>query len=282
MGVLTAKCVARERYNETMYELKPIISLLIAVGLAFSGLIARSGIRRMDLSPEQRRRTKNMVIYALCILLGVGMAVTWAEELAAATIVASGFAVALVLLHKELVLNVMGWWVKTMGNAFRIGDRVRVGDVRGDVIDYGILTTTLMEVGTDADHGMRTGNLVTLPNAALLAEPLLNETRVLAFEWKEFTFSLLPDEDWREAESILSVAATEMVSNYRDEVVTQLSKMADQFAFHPIDVKPYVFLRSMPDGGIQLWVRVAVPTREIALMEDHLTRIFLKWRAVST
>ena len=100
--------------------------------------------------------------------------------------------------------------------------------------------------------------------------------------WKEFTFSLLPDEDWREAESILSAAATEMVSNYRDEVVTQLSKMADQFAFHPIEVKPYVFLRSMPDGGIQLWVRVAVPTREIALMEDHMTRIFLKWRAVST
>jgi len=187
-----------------------------------------------------------------------------------------------VLFHKELVLNVMGWWVKTMGHAFRIGDRVRVGEFRGDVIDYGILTTTLMEVGTDADHGMRTGNLVTLPNAALLTEPLLNETRVLTFEWKEFTFSLLPSEDWRAAEAALSAAATEMVSNYREQVAAQLSKMAAQFAFHPIQVEPLVFVRSLPDGGIELWVRVAVPAREIALMEDRLTRVFLKWRNGST
>jgi len=265
-----------------MNDPKLIISLLIAVVLAISGLIARSGIRRMDLSPVQRRRTKNMVIYALCVVFAVGMAVTWAEELAAATIVASGFAVALVLFHKELVLNVMGWWVKTMGHAFRIGDRVRVGDVRGDVIDYGILTTTLMEVGTDADHGMRTGNLVTLPNAALLTEPLLNETRVLAFEWKEFTFSLSSVEDWREAEAILAAAATEMVVDYREQVSAELSKMAAHFAFHPIQVKPFVFVRSMDDGGVQLWVRMAVPVREIAMMEDRLTRVFLNWRQGST
>jgi len=265
-----------------MTDLKPAISLLIAVILAISGLIARSGIRRMELSSVQRRRTKNMVIYALFVAFGVAMAVTWAEELAAATIVASGFAVALVLFHKELVLNVMGWWVKTMGHAFRIGDRVRVGEVRGDVIDYGILTTTLMEVGTEADHGMRTGNIVILPNAALLTESLLNETRILEFEWKEFTFSLLPNEDWKEAEATLSAAATEMVSGYREQVSAQLSDMAVRFAFHPIRVEPLVFVRSQPDGGIQLWVRLAVPAREIALTEDHLTRVFLDWRNGST
>ena len=265
-----------------MNDPKIIISLVVALILAISGLIARSGIRRMDLSPVQRRRTKNMVIYALFVSLGVGLAVTWAEELAAATIVASGFAVALVIFHKELVLNVMGWWVKTMGQSFRIGDRVSVGEVRGDVIDYGILTTTLMEVGTDADHGMRTGNLITVPNAALLTEPLLNETRVLKFEWREFTFTLLPGEDWQSAEATLSAAATEMVSEYRDQVSAQLSTMADHFAFHPIAVKPFVFVRSLVGGEVQLWVRVAVPVRKIALMEDRMTREFLRWRQGST
>ena len=67
-----------------MNDPKIIISLVVALILAIAGLIARSGIRRMDLSPVQRRRTKNMVIYALFVSLGVGLAVTWAEELAAA------------------------------------------------------------------------------------------------------------------------------------------------------------------------------------------------------
>jgi hypothetical protein len=126
-----------------------------------------------------------------------------------------------------------------------------------------------------------------IPNAALLTEPLLTEpllteTRILAFEWKEFMFSLLPNEDWRAAEATLSSAATEMVSDYREQVSAQLSEMAAHFAFHPIQVEPFVCVRSLPDGGVQLWVRVAVPAREIALMEDHLTGVFLDWRHGST
>ena len=36
-----------------------------------------------------------------------------------------------------------------------------------------------MEVDTEAPHGMRTGNIVTFPNALMLTEPVVNETRVL-------------------------------------------------------------------------------------------------------
>ena len=170
---LTEHARGREGYNGAMNDPKIVISVVLMGILLLFGLMARAAVRRMDLSPEQRRRTKNMVLYGVLIILAAGLTITWADQLAEAAIVASGFAVALVLFHKELVLNVLGWWVKTMGSSFRIGDRIRVGTTRGDVIDYGVLTTTLMEVEHSADHGMRTGNVICIPNAHLLTEPVI-------------------------------------------------------------------------------------------------------------
>lgn len=265
-----------------MTDPKIILSLCLAVALGLVGLSLRAAVRRFDLSPEQRRRTKNMIVYGVLVALVGILTIAWAEELAAAALVASGFAVALVLFNKELVLNVLGWWVKTMGGAFRIGDRISVGSVRGDVIDYGVLTTTLMEVEADADHGMRTGNVITLPNAKLLSEPVLNETRILTYEWKEISFELADGEDWRAAESALMAEATVMVAEYRNEVVRELKEMSDHFAFHPIQVEPHVFVKSMPGGGVRLWVRMALPARRIAVLADRLNRVFLQWQRSTT
>ena len=56
-----------------------------------------------------------------------------------------------------------------------------------------------MEVEAFSDHGMRTGNVVCVPNAALLNDAVINETRILNYEWKEVTFELMAGEDWRAA-----------------------------------------------------------------------------------
>ena len=59
--------------------------VLLTIVLALS---TRSAIQRMDLSPEQRRRTKNVVRYALVFFVLVGLSVVWAAELQSVAIVA--------------------------------------------------------------------------------------------------------------------------------------------------------------------------------------------------
>ena len=279
---LTERARGREGYNASMTDPKFAISAVLVVVLFLVGATARAAVRRMDLSPEQRRRTKNMILYGVVIALAAALTITWAEQLAEAAIVASGFAVALVLFHKELVLNVLGWWVKTMGGSFRIGDRIRVGATRGDVIDYGVLTTTLMEVEASAEHGMRTGNVICIPNAHLLTEPVVNETRILNYEWKEVAFELTASEDWRAAEAMLRREAQSLVAEYRADVDRELAQMGEMFAFHPIRVEPAVFVKSAADGGVRLWVRLAVPSRRIFEIADRLNRAMVDWRQSAT
>jgi len=261
---------------------KVMISIALVGALLLFGLMARAAVRRFDLSPEQRRRTKNMVLYSTLVVIGVGLVITWAQQLAAAAIVASGFAVALVLFNKELTLNILGWWLKTMGGSFRIGDRIRIGSVRGDVIDYGVLTTTLMEVEAMAEHGMRTGNVVCVPNAQLLTEPVVNETRILNYEWKEVCFELPASADWRAAEATLFAEARAIVDEYRPDVESELAEMSEHFAFHAIKVEPHVFVKGASGGGVHLWVRVALPSRRIAELADRLNRAMVDWQQTAT
>lgn len=261
---------------------KLIMTVVIAAVAAVSILIFRRAVSRMDLSPEQRRRTQNVGFYAVSLVTVLVFAIIWANEIQETALVASGFAVAIVLFNKELILSALGWWLKTMSGAYKIGDRIRVGDIRGDVIDYGVLYTTLMQVDTEADHGMRTGNVVSVPNALLLTEPVINETRILGFEWKEVHFTLGSGRDWRGAQQWLTQEATNMVKEYEQEVRKQLQQMSDRFAFHPIQVEPHVFVKPTQDGGICIWVRMAMPARSIAVGADRLQRAFLEWQGRDT
>ena len=258
-----------------MADPKIIVTAALCLIIVLVGMVAMGAVRRLDLSPEQRQRTRNVIRYALLLAVLIGLAVTWAAELQSAAIVASGFAVAIVLFNKDIILSVLGWWMKTASGAYRIGDRIRVGDWRGDVIDYGVLSTTLMEVETEAPHGMRTGNLVTVPNALLLTEPVVNETRVLGFEWREIVFSLSADDDWKAAETAIRTEAEAIVREYEDELMTQLKAMTNQFAFHPIQAQPAVLLQSEKGGGIRLKVRMPLPARQIAVLADRLHRAFI-------
>ncbi len=261
---------------------KLIMTALTAVVAVLSIFIIRRAVARMDLSPEQRRRTHNVGFYTVSLVTLIVWAVIWANEIQETALVASGFAVAIVLFNKELILSALGWWFKTMSGAYRIGDRIRVGDIRGDVIDYGVLFTTLMQVDTEADHGMRTGNVVSVPNAMLLTEPVINETRILGFEWKEVHFTLAPGTDWRGAQEWLRDEAAQMVSEYQDELANQLHRMSERFAFHPIQVEPHVFVKAEKGGGVSLWVRMAMPARSIAIGADRLQRSFLEWKGSET
>ena len=246
--------------------------VLLTIVLALS---TRSAIQRMDLSPEQRRRTKNVVRYALVLFVLVGLSVVWAAELQSVAIVASGFAVAIVLFNKNIILSILGWWMKTASGAYRIGDRIRVGDWRGDVIDYGVLSTTLMEVDTEAPHGMRTGNIVTFPNALMLTEPVINETRVLDFEWREVNFTIPAGEDWVGAEARLQAGALAIVDEYKERLEERLAAMSERFAFHPITTRPAVLVGRQGDGSVLLKVRMPMPARQIAVTADRLHRAFL-------
>ena len=66
-----------------------------------------------------------------------------------------------------------------------MGDRVQIGDTKGDVIDIGLLRTTLMEIGNWVSRDMYSGRIVRIPNSTVLKGSVFNYSQGFQFIWDE-------------------------------------------------------------------------------------------------
>lgn len=86
------------------------------------------------------------------------------------------------------VASLAGFFAITFGGYFKPGDRVQFGGVRGDVIDIGLVRTTLMELGEWVDGDLFTGRVVRVSNGAVFREPVFNYsgefTRASSEAWR--------------------------------------------------------------------------------------------------
>jgi small-conductance mechanosensitive channel len=258
-----------------MYKWQIVVSSSAALVAILCAFFAGSLVKRLDLSPEQRQRTRNVIRYGLIVVLIAFWVAVWASEIKSAALVASAFAVAIVLAFKEVLLCVGGWWVKTMGAAYRIGDRIQVGKIKGDVMDYGVLTTTLMNVGQGDQPDLRTGAVVTLPNSMLLSEAVINETHSLQYSWREISLVVNADSDWQALEKTMLESAREETAPYQEEMAQQLEELEEYIAFRAISVEPQVFASLTKEGQVHLTLRLGLPVRSLRTIEDRLVRKIL-------
>lgn len=84
-------------------------------------------------------------------------------------------------------------WIYILARApYRVGDRIRIGDAHGDVIDVSYLDTTLWEFGGEylwTDHP--SGRIIKFPNSTVFDTPVFNYSWPLfPYVWNEIKFQL--------------------------------------------------------------------------------------------
>src|SRR5207248_13940 len=68
--------------------------------------------------------------------------------------------------------SLLGWIYILVRAPYRVGDRIRIGNATGDVIDVSYLDTTLWEFGGEflsTDHP--SGRVIKFPNSGVLIQP---------------------------------------------------------------------------------------------------------------
>jgi small-conductance mechanosensitive channel len=85
-------------------------------------------------------------------------------------IFSAGLAVAL----KDPIANMAGWAFIMTRRPFRIGDRVKIGEHVGDVIDIRIFQFSLMEIGNWVEADQATGRLIHVPNGLVFTNGQAN------------------------------------------------------------------------------------------------------------
>lgn len=254
---------------------KLLVFLAIALLLYFLARVARRQIGESVEDVNRRhtlRKWVNRGSLALLFLLGVALFADWLRGLGTVlALILAGVAVAL----QDVLKSVVGWMYLSGRSGIQVGSRVEVGGVEGDVIDIGVLKTTLLEVGNLVFGAQSTGRVVTVPNSEMLSASVHVNSSLNPFVWQEVRFVVTFESDWERAEAVLREAAEAHHAEVAAEVERGYTAMERRYAFRLGKLTPIVYL-SVAEHGVDLTMRFLTHARRRRGSVDAVTRRVLR------
>jgi small-conductance mechanosensitive channel len=195
------------------------------------------------------------------------------------------FSAGLAFALQQVVTSFAGYFVILRGQTFNVGDRIRMGGVRGDVIALNFIQTVIMEMGEppavqNEDPGMwvqsrqYSGRIVTVSNSKIFDEPVYNYTRELPYIWEEMQLPISYKDDRKKAEEIILAAVSKYTQDIAELAEPDLDKLKKEFFIERADLKPHVYLR-ITDNWVELAVRFLCKTHDIRALKDRISREIL-------
>ncbi|APV43479.1 Small-conductance mechanosensitive channel [Dehalogenimonas formicexedens] len=266
--------VALFRYPENVYLQRALSSGLTLAGLYLVfKLILEEAVAR-SISEIASRFNFRRVMSAF-FFIGAAIALTniWINAqnlLVAYGLIGAGVALAL----QDLFKNLAGGLMLFTRGTYRIGDRVEVNSKKGDVIDIGLLNTTLLEIGEWVGGDQPTGRLCQIPNGFILSHAVHNYTRDHHFIWDEINIPLTYDSDWHLALDTILKLVTIETKAATTEAQDSFSRLAGRYFLPGNAGAPSIFV-TLTDNWINLTVRYISEVRNRRETRDRLNRLIL-------
>lgn len=239
-----------------------LLSTLILAGVF---VLARKLIEKLlrgreDFIPDERRRLISWSRNALVLVLVVGLVLIWAPALRTFALSVTAFLVALVIATKELILCVTGGLLRTSTGAFSVGDWVRIGDLRGEVVDQSIMSVTLQELEPPARGHRFTGRTVTLPNSVFLTTNVVNENFYKKFVYHSVEITIEREDDPTETARVMEVAMTAAIADSREVALRYNQLIRRRSGVEMPAIEPRIRMVTTNEARIRIGVTAFVPT----------------------
>ncbi len=174
-----------------------------------------------------------------------------------------------------------GWLLNSFKGYYRVGDRIAVGEVFGDVYRIDVLTTTVWEIGSPERPGTHvhaeqpTGRLITFPNNEILTGTVVNLTKDFPYVWNELEIMLAGESDVEYALSVFGELAHEAL---KDHMQVPAQRYAAILQARGLDAsvpdRPQLYV-SLAEDGVLLTFRYLVKARQRRHMQSELVRRIL-------
>ena len=174
------------------------------------------------------------------------------------------------------ITSFIGWIYILARTPYRVGDRIKIGDATGDVIDVSYLDTTLWEFGgqyLSTDHP--SGRIIKFPNSSILNSPVWNYSWPLfPYIWNEVKLHIAYEAD-------MEFVATTMLKVAKEEVGIAMAERVkifrDLLAKTPVDHlqvqgEPVVFFRVSENTWLEAILRYLVHPKEAGRVKSRLIR----------
>jgi small-conductance mechanosensitive channel len=222
---------------------------------------------------DSRYKVRKFVVFSGYLLILLFLAILFEDRLErlsfAVGVAGAGVAVAL----QDVLASIAGAFSIGFSKLYAVGDRVQIGDTRGDVIDIGLLRTTLLETGNWVSRDLYNGRIVRIPNSTVLKGSVFNYSQGFHFIWDEIKVLLTTTSDFQLAREMLLRVAKEAIGEYLIEAQTSWKAMSDNYQSTNPPLDPIVALL-VNAGSLEFTVSYVVDyTKRIAMQDQLFTKI---------
>ena len=249
-----------------------VLAVLLALVFTAAELWRRAVMRYVQ---DSRRRYQFLLLrkIALWSLVVVIVGFAFASELGSivtfAGLITAGLAVAM----QSVLVSIVGYFFLIGKYGIRIGDRVQIGEVTGEVIELGLVRLYLMELGGHGQLGP-TGRVVAFANSIVfqVSTGLFKQLHGVNFIWREIVLNLPGGIDYTVAKERLMAAVTNAIKDYSDEIVRQTKEIQRATASDSGgDAQPRVQL-SFSAAGVEAHIRYPVHLQNAAEIDERVSR----------
>jgi hypothetical protein len=264
----------REAWQVLAVRLGIVIGLLVAVWVLAE--VWRRAVQRYVHEPRRRYQlllVRTILMWAVIIaIVGLSFVTEISSFATFAGLITAGVAVAM----QSVLVSIVGYFFLIGKYGIRVGDRVQIGAVVGEVMDLGLVRMHLMEYHDQGPLGP-TGRVVAFPNLIVFQATggLFKQMPGVNLSWHEISLPLPQVADYAALKQQLLTAVRTITDEYRGEIERQSTTMREMsVSGDRVDAQAHVQMHIV-DGHMQAQIGYPVHSRDAADIDERVSQAVL-------
>jgi Mechanosensitive ion channel len=268
--------------NQRQTELRSLLARLLVLGAMLAIVVGLAELWRRTTFryvQDARRRYQFLLLRRIVLWFSIAIiiAFAFASELQSVATFAGLLTAGVAFALQSVILSVAGYFFLIGRFGVRVGDRVQIAGVTGEVVEIGLVRLHLMELGS-AGADAPSGRVVAFPNSVVFQSTagLFRQIPGTNFVWHELTLTLSSDSDVAAVEERVQEAMEAGFSDHRQEIERQQRQMERTLPSTSVSgLQPRSRLHHTA-SGLQVIIRFPVDLARASEIDNRLTRELLK------
>ncbi len=254
-----------------------IVNTLLLLFIVWSARnIFHRTIRKSNWRMEEKRKWYVSIRNWSTMILLFGFLSIWATEIQTFAVSVVAVSAALIISGKESILCIHGGLLRSLNGLFKIGDRIEIDGIRGDVIDANLFVTKIMEIGPQNYTHQFTGRSITIPNALFLSKQVINESFMHKYVLHVFKVAFKRDEDLQYAEKCMKESADLVCGEFIDKTQRNMDQIRVKEEIEVPSAEPRITFRFPNSSEVEMIIRIPSPATKKGNLEQAVLREFMK------
>ena len=260
-------------FDPTVGKIATIIIGFIVIWILIK-IIQRNVISNLQESGNRYKIKKLSTIigYFLTVIL---IAIVFSDKLGGFTVALGVAGAGIAFALQEVIASVAGWLAIMFGGLYKTGDRVQLGGITGDVMDIGVIRTTIMETGQWVNGDLYNGRIVLVANSFVFKEPVFNYSGQFPFLWDEIKIPIQYGSNYEKTKEILINIAKDVAGDLGERTREKWLALQKKYLLEDAQTEPMVSVIAN-DNWVEFTLRYVVNFKKRRATKTELFTRILK------